>query len=192
MDVNFDAWFQFMERPDFEGQGLHITPGDPGGATNHGWTFTTWLGFCNLHHYHPNMRTMEYFGKMSVGQFYAPTRIAFWNGVSADHMPPGADVIWADFKFGSGWATAQLQQMLGVATDNVVGPKTLAALAEAYAANPTACLMHMTDVRKGYYKSLSAYSLFGRGWDRRADECEALAISLLSPAVPEPTPASAG
>lgn len=181
--INFDAWFSFMERPDFDGQGLHTTPGDPGGATNHGWTYETWEGFAKLHSLDSSY---EYFKAMHRDDFKLPSRLAFWNTVKADQLPAGVDIIWCDFQFGSFHATEVLQSVLGVETDNAVGNHTIT---QAWSYVDKAKLLDdLTAARKSYYKTLVAFSLFGDGWNRRADECCVLARQMckLPPIAPTP------
>lgn len=170
---NFDAWFAFMERPDFDGQPLHTTPGDPGGATAFGWTFTTWEGFAKLHGLNASF---AHFEAMQRNDFELPSRLAFWNAVKADQLPAGVDVIWTDFQFGSFYATATLQKVLGVEADNSVGVQTITAAWGG--TNKAKLLDDLTAARKAYYKTLATYPEFGNGWDRRADDCRIMAYGI--------------
>lgn len=176
---NFDAFFAFIERPDFDGQPLHTTQGDPGGATSWGWTFATYQGFARMHGLNTSFARFQ---AMKREDFIIPTRIVFWNGVQADLLPAGLDVIWADFQFGSYHATETLQRVIGAVPDNHVGPRTIQAAQEAVAGSgPADVIREFTEARKAYYKTLSTYSRFGGGWDRRADECGALALRITMP-----------
>lgn len=183
--ANFDAWFSFMERPDFDGQGLHVTPGDPGGATNHGWTYRTWRAFAELHGLDSSF---EHFKNMQRDDFRLPSRLAFWNAVKADQLPAGVDVIWCDFQFGSYHATEILQTVIGVGADNAVGNATINKIWSFN--NKAKLLADMTAARKAYYRTLAEFPLFGNGWNRRADECLATALQICglvpSPSAPNP------
>lgn len=174
--ANFGTWFEFMERPDFDGQALHITPGDPGGATNHGWTYKVWHGFADLHGLDASY---DHFVKMQKEDFRLPSRLAFWNAVQADRMPVGIDVFWCDFQFGSFWASSQLQPVVGAEPDNHVGDLTIEAVATAFAADPLGLMDRLLEARLAYYKTLAVYDEFGRGWDRRAAEGHKLATALI-------------
>jgi lysozyme family protein len=46
---NFQAYYDFIEAPDNDGQPFHITEGDPGGATVYGWTYVIWQRVAPLH-----------------------------------------------------------------------------------------------------------------------------------------------
>jgi lysozyme family protein len=182
--LNFPAWFDWMEQA-FEGQSLHTTPKDPGGATAFGWTYGTWEGFAKLHGLDPSF---EHFAAMQRDDFKTPSRLAFWNAVKADQLPAGVDVIWCDFQFGSYHATEVLQGLIGVPADNAVGNVTIN---KAWSFNNKAKLLDdMTAARKAYYQTLTAYEDFGRGWDRRADECMALAYGICKLSVPAPVVAA--
>lgn len=175
--ANYPAFEGFIERPDFDGQPLHRTAGDPGGATSWGWTFATWHGFALLHGYDPSY---AHFAAMTRADFRVPTKIEFWNAINADAMPSGPDLVWADFHFGSGGATRVLEEMLGSGGNNAnaIGPLTIDALNTAWSVNATNLIRHMTSVRLSYYTQLSDYDEFKGGWIRRAQDCCALAITL--------------
>jgi len=152
-----------------------VTPGDPGGATNNGWTFATWQSFAAQHGLDPSFAKFQ---KMQKGDLEGPDKQAFWNHVQGDRLPAGVDIIWTDFQFGSYHATAVIQALLGVTADNVVGDQTVAA---ALAFNDKAAfLQQMTDASKAYYKTLVVYPEFGGGWNRRADARLALAQKLFT------------
>lgn len=178
MQDNFSAWFNFMERPDFDGQGLHVTPGDEGGATNHGWTEATWVAFAKAHGLD---WSYAHFIRMGEKDFEGPSRIEFWNLLRCDEMPSGIDVFWCDFQFGSYHATETIQTYLGAGPTNKVDDLTLEAIDAVFIQNPLELLDGLLKVRLAYYKTLSGYAEFGRGWDRRAAECHKLAAALIDP-----------
>lgn len=172
---NFPAFYGFVERPDNDGQALHTTPGDKGGATVWGWTWTLWQRVAPLHGIED----------ISFGAFVAQTRESlepltraqFWNAVQADHMPSGVDVFWTDFAFGSGGATKVLQAELGVTPDGVVGTvETLPALVAT--ADLAGLLGRFLTARKAYYDRCG-FKTQWPGLYRRADDCLALALSLI-------------
>ena len=169
---SFPIWFDWMEQ-NFEGQPLHVTEHDEGGATAYGWTIGTWQAYARLH---GADGSFAHFKTMKKADFLVPTRVQFWNTVQGDRLPSGVDIIWADFAFGSGGATRVLQEVIGTEADGVVGQQTVL---KAWSVDDRAALLdRMTAARKDYYATLSTYSLFGHGWDRRADECRVLAYRV--------------
>lgn len=173
--ANFDTWWSFFERSDIDGQPLHRTPGDAGGDTEWGWTFASWQGYVAVHG-----GSVAAYWTMGKADFYAPTRLAFWNRVQGDQLPNGVDALWCDFQVGSGGATPVLQHVLGVTADGIVGPRTVAAAVKAAAADASGLINRMTAARKQYYSTLPLAGLFLKGWDRRADLSAVLAQSLVA------------
>src|SRR6185437_10140411 len=102
MIENFGAGYDFIEAVDDDGQPLHITPGDPGGATVYGWTEAVWMAVAPLHGIDP--ATFDVFKAQTKDSLKPLTRAQFWNTIQGDHLPTGIDVFWFDFHFGSGGA----------------------------------------------------------------------------------------
>lgn len=176
--TTFPIFVDFIERPDLDGQPLHRTVGDPGGATSYGWTYGSWSAYAKLHGLDASF---AYFSTMTRADFTGPTRAAFWNTIMGDSLPAGVDLIWADFHFGSGGATRILQGVVGALPDGDFGQRTLAAAVAASVANLAGLLSRMTAARKSYYATLADYAEFGNGWDRRADACLQSALALWTP-----------
>ncbi|WP_230531897.1 putative peptidoglycan-binding domain-containing protein [Microvirga roseola] len=70
-----------------------------------------------------------------------------------------------------------LQAVLGVGTDGIVGPVTLAA---AWAADTTETIRRLTCARLGFLARLIPWPVFGRGWRRRVLAVEQEALRLAS------------
>ena len=174
---NYPTLFSFIELPQFDGQPIHRTLGDPGGATSWGWTWDTWFAYATLHGIDT---TLTEFEGMIKQDFYTPTQITFWNGVQGDRLPPGVDVIWTDFNFTSHGASKTLQTLLGVKPDGMVGDLTIAAAREQTFHSGFAgdFLTKMTNARIAYYKSLNLPQ-FLNGWTNRANACLKMALPLL-------------
>jgi lysozyme family protein len=66
--------------------------------------------------------------------------------------------------------------------DGQVGPVTLKALQDDWNTGPAAVLQEMTSVRIAYYKSLGQPE-FVNGWIRRANDCYAAGLAMISPPV---------
>lgn len=178
MRGNFQTFLDFIWRPENDGQPFHTTPGDPGGDTAWGVTFDTFVAWRLLQHRpRPLPRDLLHATQAELAAIY---RVLFWNGVNGDALASGVDVAVANMGCGCGpkRAAELLQQVLGFAgdaVDGVVGPMTLDAAARWHAAE----LIEAYAARdEEYYASLPTWRLFGRGWDRRAEDCKALALRL--------------
>src|SRR6185312_16834862 len=87
---------------------------------------------------------------------------------------------------GPGRAAKDLQSVLGVPIDGVIGPVTLAAAAKA---EPVGVINALGDARMAFLKSLGTWSTFGNGWSNRVASVRAAAIAMLATA-PAQAPAS--
>ncbi|WP_428485927.1 glycosyl hydrolase 108 family protein [Rhodopila sp.] len=170
---NFGTGYGFIEAPDDDGQPFHITPGDPGGATVYGWTYTTWLRAAPLHGV--DDISLAAFKMQTKTTLRPLTQAVFWNSIQGDRLPPGIDVFWFDFQFGSGAATRELQAALGTAPDGAVGDHTIAA---AVAHDPTTTLARLLTARTAYYDECGFQARWP-GLYRRARACHALALTLI-------------
>jgi lysozyme family protein len=91
----------------------------------------------------------------------------FWGPVRGDDLPAGVDLIAADMAFLQGVPATRrlLQQAAGVAVDGIIGPRTLAAI---QAANAADLIEEVTARRIQYLASLSNWQHNAGGWTRRA------------------------
>jgi lysozyme family protein len=103
----------------------------------------------------------------------------YWDRVRADDLPSGVD--WAVFDWGVNSGTSRaakaLQRIIGVEQDGGIGPMTLQAVASVESAGIIDQLHYM---REGFYRDLSTFDTFGRGWIRRNDETKEQALNLLN------------
>ena len=101
----------------------------------------------------------------------------YWQPASCENFAPAIAVMHFDaaVNHGVGGAIRMLQTALGVATDGEVGPQTRAAAAKQSA--PT-IVARYGELRRARYRALPHFWRFGRGWLRRVDATEALALSL--------------
>ena len=172
----FPDALQFTWRRNNDGQALHTTPGDRGGATAWGVTLLSYASWRADHGIHGT--TAADLGRATKDELGELIRARYWSPVAAPALPRGIDLLVYDFGFGSGPGTSArvLQRELGVDADGVIGPHTCAAAA----ARGTAALAHDLAARHdGYYRSLDDYALFGRGWSRRNNDRLALALALI-------------
>lgn len=148
---------------------------DPGGATNLGVTIGTAKAYrldmdgdgdvdkADVRRLTPD----------AVGPVY---RSGYWLKASCDKLPAGVDYIIFDLAVNSGTSRAKryLQRAVGVKEDEVIGPKTLAAV---QAVKPMALIERIAEIRADFYRSLPTFKTFGRGWMRRLDEVESQAVA---------------
>ena len=145
-------------------------PQDPGGHTRLGITLRTlrrWRGSDDV--------TPDDLWEMTHEEVKAIYHAFYWNAVRADRLPPGVDYVVFDFAVNSGPARAvkTLQELLRVTVDGVVGDETARA---ALAADRQQLIQDYCQRRLEFLQSLKTFSTFGRGWTRRVDEVERLAL----------------
>lgn len=160
----------FVWRPENDGEDTHTDPGDTGGWTRWGVTHDDWTD------------AVEHgvvggsFANASKPDLATVLRRA-WDALRCDELKPGVDLAVFNFAMVStaGHAVRVLQWALGVAQDGVFGPVTMAAAARVPAA---ALIADFTADEDRYYKELGDFWRFGRGWLRRADDCQELALQI--------------
>ena len=112
-----------------------------------------------------------------------PTNISFVNGKcpwGAVSLPGPAH--WCRLGFhgrlcnhGTGRAAKFLQKAVMVNQDGAIGPLTLMAVGEA---NLEEIINRLAVYRDAFYRSLSTFETFGRGWIRRNDETREQALEM--------------
>ena len=136
-------------------------PKDPGGATMQGVTQRTYDAF----------RRRVGLGTQPVRQL-APSerdriyKEQYWDAVRGDDLPGGIDAAVYDYAVnsGPGRAARDLQAVLGVVQDGVVGIMTLDAARSADAADVVRALCER---RFAFLKRLRHWPTFKTGWTRR-------------------------
>jgi lysozyme family protein len=144
---------------------------DPGGMTNLGITRRTlesWLGRL------PSEAEMRGLTREAVAPIY---RKNYWDALRCDELPPALALCVFDFGVNAGPARAArlLQGVVGTAVDGKIGPATIAA-AKSFGV-PTLVRAYQ-DGRRTYYRGLSTFNTFGKGWLRRVDAVETAALRL--------------
>tara|TARA_R110000868_G_scaffold237132_9_gene491596 strand:- start:4601 stop:5263 length:663 start_codon:yes stop_codon:yes gene_type:complete len=136
-------------------------PEDPGGATDRGITQRTYNDW----------RAMQGKSQISVrgiSKAEAEAIIAhqYLDKVGADLLPSGLDYCVADYAVNSGVAQAarDLQRVLGVTVDGVVGAQTIAA---ANRAKAETVIEDLCERRMRFLRGLRTWSTFGGGWKVR-------------------------
>ena len=172
-DALFQQALAFVWRPENDGQPYHVTPGDHGGATAWGVTYRACTAFETLHHM-VNSTPTE-FARLPRQAFEDFYRVAYWNVVQGDHLPPGIGLMLFDAAVMSGpvQAVQMLQYCVDTDCDGILGPITLAAV---HSEAPAGLIDDYLQARLDFYESLRQPE-FLDGWKARAARCHALAVA---------------
>lgn len=134
---------------------------DPGGATNYGVTqktFDRWRK--SRDEPTASVRNLSHAEALQIIEFQ------FFDKVAADRLPSGLDYATADYSVNSGPAKAakDLQRVVGVPADGVIGVQTLAAVR----AMPTEdVIRQLCERRWAFMQSLKHFDSFKSGWRTR-------------------------
>lgn len=163
---------------------------DPGGPTMKGITIGVYAGFTGetvrrdargKHirdaHFEALKARLRNITDAEVLEIY---RRNYWVLVRGDELPRGVDLAVFDFclNAGPGQAVRSLQRVLGVNIDGHLGPATMGAVMRC---DPGALIRVYMAERRRFYRALSTFPTFGKGWLRRADGVEAAAIEMAGP-----------
>lgn len=160
--------------PILEAEGGFVDhPNDPGGATNMGITFNTLKSWRQ-----PDSITVDDVRNLTEDEAKQIYRANYWNAIGCDDLPDGVDLVTFDFgvNAGPGRSVKTLQRVIGVKDDGAIGPITLAAVA---AVEPEHIVRRFGELRMEFYRRLSTFPTFGKGWARRVQKVEAQALALL-------------
>ena len=169
MRENFDKCLKMLLK--HEG-GFVNHPKDPGGMTNLGVTkkvYEKWVG---------RDVTEQEMRDLTVEQVAPIYKKNYWDRCKCDDLPSGAD--WSVFDWavnsGTGRASKAVQKICGAEPDGVIGPKTLALLANI---DHELIIEDMYKIRQNFYESLNTFDTFGKGWTRRNKETLETAREML-------------
>lgn len=109
----------------------------------------------------------------------------YWDAVCGDQLPAGLDLLVFDCAVNQGTATAAriLRDSLSVTKDGVIGPATLATVANA---NIPKLIDRVVQLRADIYHGLHLFPLYGAGWMARLYRTAALAHGMVAPVAPTP------
>ena len=168
MKDNFDTSLEMLLK--HEG-GFVDHPKDPGGMTNLGVTKAVYEKVMGREVTEQEMRDLT---AEDVGPIY---KALYWDKCSCDTLPPGVD--WAVFDWavnsGPSRASKALQRAVGASPDGAIGPKTLAQVQNT---QPHEIIEMMTQEREIFYRALSTFDTFGKGWLRRNNETREAALEM--------------
>lgn len=148
-------------------------PLDSGGRTNLGVTQRVWEEWVG----HPvSEADMKALTPQKVAPMY---KMKYWNPSYCEKLPKGLDYVVFDFAVnaGPGRSVKTLQSTIGVLSDGVIGPRTMAAI---NAADSKVLVNKFSDARAEFYQGIVARKpdqvRFIRGWLNRVEESRRAAL----------------
>tara|TARA_X000001388_G_C2214849_1_gene116710 strand:+ start:357 stop:890 length:534 start_codon:yes stop_codon:yes gene_type:complete len=146
-------------------------PKDPGGRTNMGITQAVYEKHLKRSVTETEMKNIE------IEHVRTIYKINYWDKVKGDDLPSGLDFCVFDWAVNSGVSRSSkaLQKIVGATADGAIGPNTLKAVD---AANTQAVIEQLTEAREAFYKRLSTFDTFGKGWLRRNEKTKLLSLDL--------------
>jgi len=155
--------------------GFSDLPDDPGGATNDGVTLAMWQSWVG----HPvTISDMHALSPAVVAPFY---RATFWQALMCDKLGAGIDLCVFDWGVNGGPASPAraLQIIVGVIVDGHIGPATAMNTAVYARTHGAAVLVNaMQDARAAFYRGLTRFPTFGKGWLARTERIRVKALTM--------------
>lgn len=131
---------------------------------------------------HPRLDIAALTRDAAIGIYFAD-----WQRLPCDELPLPLGELLMDIHQNGGHGALWLQEALHVTVDGFIGPKTLAAAAQA-AANPIVllrCIHRLGDLRAAYFEGIARrrpkQKKFLRGWMRRNDTLTQWALNQVQP-----------
>ena len=170
MISNWQKSFELMLKS--EG-GFVNHPSDPGGMTNLGVTKATWENWVGRESDEAEMRGLT---PEKVKPLY---KKKYFDAVRGDELPMGLDYLMFDFAVnaGAGRAIKTLQTAVGVTPDGGFGPMTMAAV---QAVDPNELIERFSQAKEDFYRSLTTFATFGKGWLNRVADVKVKASAMLA------------
>jgi len=102
----------------------------------------------------------------------------YWDAVRGDDLPAGVDYAVFDFAINAGPAAARkmIQKALGVTADGSIGPATMKAIQDADGKD---LLEKFSHSKEAFYKSLSTFPTYGKGWLKRVADVQTSASTMI-------------
>jgi len=148
-------------------------PADPGGMTNLGVTKATWENWVGRASDEAEMRGLT---PEKVEPLY---KKKYWDAVRGDELPTGISYLCFDFAVnaGAGRSIKTLQTAVGVTPDGGFGPMTMAAV---QAVDPVDLIERFSQAKEDFYRSLTTFATFGKGWLNRVADVKVKASAMLA------------
>jgi lysozyme family protein len=156
---------------DVRDPGNKLPDGRPG-STNLGVTQKAWEAYLGRQVTHEEMKALT---PVLVKPFY---KHRYWDMIRGDDLPHGVDYVAFDTCVNSGPKRAAiiLQEAVNANPDGSIGPMTL----RAVQSQPSDVLVKDYCARRlAFMKSLPTWETYGKGWERRVKEVEAMALKLI-------------
>ena len=170
MISNWQKSFELM----LKSEGGYVNnPVDPGGMTNLGVTKATWENWVGRESDEAEMRGLT---PEKVEPLY---KKKYFDAVRGDELPMGLDYLMFDFAVnaGAGRAIKTLQTAVGVTPDGGFGPMTMAAV---QAVDPSELIERFSQAKEDFYRSLTTFATFGKGWLNRVADVKVKASAMLA------------
>lgn len=103
-------------------------------------------------------------------------RQRYWKAVNGDLLPAPIALLAADWAYNGGPAVRKLQELLGVAADGKVGPKTAAEAARCMIPGPEIFIDRYAGARLAWMKTLPNWPKNAEGWTNRVKKAKAWAL----------------
>jgi lysozyme family protein len=170
MNINWQTSFELILQS--EGGYVHHAS-DPGGRTNLGVTQATWENWVGGESDEAEMRGLT---PEKVKPLYKEW---YWDAVRGDELPMGLDYLMFDFAVnaGAGKAIKTLQTAVGVTPDGGFGPITMAAVQTV---DPVELVERFSQAKEDFYRSLTTFATFGKGWLNRVADVKVKASAMLA------------
>lgn len=146
-------------------------PKDPGGETMMGVTKRVWEAWIGKSVKPGSMKSL------TVADVTPLYKDKYWDVIRGDDLPDGVDYALFDFAVNSGTTRAirTVQEIVGVTSDGMMGPKTLAAIKSQ---DPGDLAAKICDKRLEFLRGLTNWPTFGRGWTPRVAAVKKMAVQM--------------
>jgi len=169
MESNFDQSLKLV----LKSEGLYSNnPKDPGGETMMGVTKNAWSTWLKRPIADGEM------AKLTVADITPFYKALYWDKSYCNQLPTGIDymVFDASVNMGVGQSIRLLQKSLGCVPDGVIGTNTMKAINDADAKT---MIDKFSAQKEQFYRSLSTFVTFGKGWLARIEHVKQAALKLL-------------
>ena len=142
------------------------------GSTMWGCTQTNWEKYIGHEVTQDDMKALK---KEDVKPLY---KRDYWDAIRGDDLPAGVDYAVFDFAINAGPAAARkmIQKALGVTADGSIGPATMKAIQDAEGKD---LLEKFSHSKEAFYKSLSTFPTYGKGWLKRVADVQTSASTMI-------------
>lgn len=143
------------------------------GSTNLGVTQKAWEAFVGHQVTQEDMKALT---KEVVKPFY---KKLYWDACACDSLPQGVDYAVFDFAVNAGVSRSvkTLQKAVGADPDGSLGSITLALIRQT---DPREIIEKFTEVKEAFYRGLSTFATYGKGWIARAEKVKSTSESMLA------------